>query len=90
MPGTRTVAGDHPASIEARPLMLKQELERLGASVRHYREFAHLTETELAKRAGVEDVDIRRIERGDANSTVGRLMKIAQALGVDPWWQLLE
>jgi transcriptional regulator with XRE-family HTH domain len=90
MPGTQPVAGDHHASIEARPLMLRQELERLGDTVRYYRELADLSTLDLSRRAGVAEVDIRRIERGDANSTVGRLMKIAQALEVDPWWRLLE
>ena len=52
--------------------------------LRGIRERAALTQRELAERAGVNYVQISRIERGDVEPYPSTVRKLAQALGVTP------
>jgi len=52
--------------------------------LRTVRERAALTQRELAERAGVNYVQISRIENGDAQPRPGTVRKLATALGVAP------
>ncbi|MDQ4489034.1 helix-turn-helix transcriptional regulator [Sinomonas sp. ASV486] len=54
----------------------------LGHELAAARTAAHLTQPELASRAGVQQADISRIERGLGNPTRDTLLKIADALDV--------
>ena len=49
--------------------------------LRWAREDAHLTQAQLAKRAGVSQQQIAKLERPGENPTIGTLAKIAKALG---------
>ena len=54
----------------------------LGRDLAAARAAAHLTQPELAGKAGVQQADISRIERGLGNPTRDTLLKIADALDV--------
>lgn len=54
----------------------------LGHDLAAVRTAAHLTQPELASRAGVQQADISRIERGLGNPTRSTLLKIADPLDV--------
>ncbi|MGH7285054.1 MAG: helix-turn-helix domain-containing protein [Polyangiaceae bacterium] len=49
--------------------------------LRRAREAAHLTQAELARRAGVSQQQIAKLEKPGENPTIGTLAKIAKALG---------
>lgn len=51
-------------------------------SLRWARERAGLTQTQLARQTGVSQQAIAKLERPDANPTVGTLTKVARALGL--------
>ena len=59
----------------------KTMAERLSA----LREYACLTQDELASRSGVSRATISRLEAGEAASA-GSIRHLAEALGVDPGW----
>ena len=43
----------------------------------------HLTQTQLAERSGIDQAEISRIERGQANPTTATLGALTGALGLD-------
>ena len=49
--------------------------------LRWAREDAHLTQAQLAKRVGISQQQIAKLERPGENPTIGTLAKIAKALG---------
>ncbi len=55
----------------------------LGESVRLARSIRGVTQAELAEKSGLSQEAISRIERGNANPSVGTLEKIAEALDLD-------
>jgi transcriptional regulator with XRE-family HTH domain len=59
----------------------KEYLIRLGEKIRELRK-AKMTQGELAEKIGTKHTQIGRIERGEANSTINMLRKIAKALRV--------
>ena len=50
-------------------------------AVRLARAEANMTQAELAKKSGIDQGDISRIERGLANPSVGTLSRLAEAMG---------
>ena len=62
--------------------MGEEERRRLGANIQCFRKARGLTQQELADRAGVEQKQVSRIERGEISPTVDTVAKIARALGV--------
>lgn len=58
-------------------------MDTVGARIRKIREIRHLTQKELASRAGIHEVLMRRYEYGDRNPKREQLEKIAKALEVD-------
>jgi transcriptional regulator with XRE-family HTH domain len=61
-----------------------QFLEELGIHIRQLREKNSLSQQELANFCSVPKVQIGRIERAEINTTVRTLVKIANALDVEP------
>jgi len=55
----------------------------VGRTIRHARERAALTQTELAARAGIDQGDLSRLETGQGvrGATIAILERVAQALG---------
>ncbi|HEX5527695.1 MAG TPA: helix-turn-helix transcriptional regulator [Solirubrobacterales bacterium] len=57
-----------------------ESLAALGRVVSQVRKEAGLTQEELARRAGLEEADVGRIESGQRNPTWGTVRKISYAL----------
>lgn len=57
-------------------------MEGVGATLRHYRKLAGLTQTELERASGVAQDTISQIELGKREPHASTLRKLAEALGV--------
>lgn len=83
------VTGEMPPALKSKSKRLAGATLRVAVSsdvatamqLRRAREDAHLTQAELAKRAGVSRRQIAKLERPGENPTIGTLAKIAKALG---------
>jgi transcriptional regulator with XRE-family HTH domain len=62
--------------------MSKTTLVKFGERVREERHRLHLSQEELASRAGVHRTYIGMIERAEKNITLENIEKIAKALGI--------
>lgn len=62
-----------------------QEWDTPAKRLKGSREARELTQTQLAKAAGVSQSDVSKLERGDSLST-SRWPQLARALGVDGYW----
>ncbi|WP_410495110.1 helix-turn-helix domain-containing protein [Cellulosilyticum sp. ST5] len=56
----------------------------LGEHIRLARHCSELTQKELAKRAGLSEITIRKYEKGERKPKIEQLRKIAKALGQEP------
>ena len=52
----------------------------IGENIRRHRDKVHLTQKQLAERAGLKDTRISEIENGKGNPTISTLIAIASAL----------
>lgn len=59
------------------------DLQRVYQNVRSFRELKRLTREEVAARVGITTSGYGKIERGEVDITLSRLVKIADALEVD-------
>ena len=57
----------------------------VAANVRRLRVAGHLTQEGLAETAGLSAIHLRRIEAGKADLRVTMLVRLAVALGCEPW-----
>ena len=70
-----------PAAVaELEALRLHYALARQLIERRHEK---HLTQKQLAELSGIDQAEISRIERGQANPTTATLSALTRALGVD-------
>lgn len=69
--------------------MCKQDLIKLGMTIRAKREKQNLTQVELASKAGVDRNYIGMVERGERNPSYLSLQKIALGLGI-PVFELIK
>jgi transcriptional regulator with XRE-family HTH domain len=67
------------------PLMVK-----IGDNVRHWRTLRTLTQVQLAKKAGISQAALVRIERDQADPHVSTIRKLADALEVSPEQLILD
>ena len=56
--------------------------EALGQAVRHFRDQAKLTQSELAEMVGMNQGDLSRLEAGKMTEQTQRLVALFKALGV--------
>lgn len=56
----------------------------LGQRIRHYRQKLHLTQEQLAERAGVSASFLGHIERGSRAASLETVMQLCAALDVTP------
>ncbi|MCD8372693.1 MAG: helix-turn-helix transcriptional regulator [Clostridia bacterium] len=54
----------------------------VGQRIREFRESLNFSQNKLAEWAGVSQTHLRRVERGEADITVGHLQLICDALGI--------
>jgi transcriptional regulator with XRE-family HTH domain len=59
-------------------------LDKLGTRIRQLRELRKLSQENLANDCNIPKVQIGRIERAEINTTVRTLIKISNALEVQP------
>lgn len=65
----------------------RENAEAAGRRIRFAREEAHLTQEQLARRAGVGVTQISRLETHDVIEVqIGAFLAICRALGLDPYW----
>ena len=64
-------------------------LKRLGLKLRRLRQARKLSQSALAKQAGITGTYVAKLERGGSDPTIGVLKRLANALGV-PVTALLE
>lgn len=60
--------------------MSKETLDTIGRKMREAREKQHLTQSDVAEKAGLSTNHYAQIERGEANPTVEALESICKAL----------
>ena len=63
--------------------MKSTSLTKLGQNIRRLRKEQHISQEELARRAGIDRTYMGGIERGERNITLLMLEKISKALGAD-------
>ena len=63
---------------------VNKQMIRLGLRVLHYRKLKNFTQEDLAERAGISVAVISRIENSASNTEVVTILKIANALKVEP------
>lgn len=72
-------------------LMERNDLRRiLAANIRRLRESKQISQEELGSQAGLHRTYIGAVERAERNITLTTLVKIADALDVDPVTLLLR
>jgi len=59
--------------------MVQPQSQQLWVQVIQLRKDQHWTQQQLAKKSGVQQSEISRIERGQANPTYRTLLRLAQA-----------
>jgi len=57
----------------------------IGNLVREYRYRMRISTTELAKRVGISQAQVSRLENGQQGFRSGTLIRLAIVLGVKPW-----
>ena len=67
-----------------------KELKPLGTNLRRYRKKKHLTQEDLALRAGYHRTYISALERGRINPTLITLVRLSRELDVDVVYLLLD
>lgn len=67
-------------------MLTKEEkfLESFGSKVREYREIKGFSQFELAVECGITKNQIGRIERAETNTSLKTILKISEALEVNP------
>lgn len=58
--------------------------EKFGQLMRHERRIQDLTLRETAKRAGLTEAYVCRIEKGDCNVSLKKALDLSRALGIAP------
>jgi len=69
-------------SIEHTPEKLQRRSDHIGQTIKTTRQQKGLTQTQLAKKSGLPQPHISRLEAGEHSPSFKTLEKIAQALGV--------
>jgi transcriptional regulator with XRE-family HTH domain len=63
---------------------------KIGGNVRHWRTLRTLTQVELARKAGISQAALVRIERNQADPHVSTIRKLATALEISPEQLILD
>jgi methanogenic corrinoid protein MtbC1/DNA-binding Xre family transcriptional regulator len=71
------------AGIEGSANALYQTLGEIGAKIHHYRKSQKMSQEKLSAGSGLDRAYISSVENGKQNVTIGALLKLADALGVD-------
>jgi ribosome-binding protein aMBF1 (putative translation factor) len=89
MNSDRLISQDEVLAEDLRDLAFRAEWERtavarwLAVEVAHYRAQHKLSQRQLADRLGVHQSDVARMEIGEHNPSVERLIRVASGLGIE-------
>lgn len=61
----------------------QQRLKIIGATVRHFRKDAGMSQEQLAEKADLHPVYIGKVERGEQWISLHALLRVADALGIE-------
>lgn len=61
---------------------LKESLKILGSRIRELRKAKNMTQFELAEKIGLSTNFIGMVERGERNTTVDKIFKLAKAFNI--------
>jgi DNA-binding XRE family transcriptional regulator len=64
------------------PFEVTQAARQLGINVRIARQRRRMLQEELARKAGVNDKTLRRLEKGDGGVALGNVLSVLWALGL--------
>lgn len=83
------IFSNHRCSVTLLPVSKKSSAEledqrRLGRQIRAIRDRLKLTRNDVADVLGTSELMVQRLENGTAILTVPRMLKLADAFGVDP------
>jgi ribosome-binding protein aMBF1 (putative translation factor) len=78
------IVPNNPNIEEHTPLTDEELFLTVGANIAKYRRQEGLTQTELAKAAGIDQAVLSRAESGKSNMTLSMLNTLANCLGVSP------
>lgn len=70
-------------TIKSKNVYMKDFKKKFGENVRYYRKLAHLTQEQLAEKAGVAPNTIGYIERGKNSIHFSKIPLLADALGIE-------
>jgi transcriptional regulator with XRE-family HTH domain len=73
-----------PSAPAPLPYEVTQAVRQIGSSVRIARQRRRMHQQELARKAGVNDKTLRRLEQGDGGVSLGNVLSILWALGMLP------
>jgi ribosome-binding protein aMBF1 (putative translation factor) len=76
-------------SIDVTPRSRSEILKQFGANLREYRARTGLSQEKLAAKAGIDRTYVGGAERGERNVALVNIVRLAEALGVEPA-QLLD
>ncbi|HNY32560.1 MAG TPA: helix-turn-helix transcriptional regulator [Fibrobacteria bacterium] len=90
-----SIFSNHGCSATLLPVSKKSSVEledqrRLGRQIRAIRDRLKLTRNDVADVLGTSELMVQRLENGTAILTVPRMLKLAEAFGVDPAELLLD
>lgn len=89
MNSDRLISQDEVLAEDLRDPVFRAEWERtavarwLAVEVAHYRTQHKLSQSQLADRLGVHQSDVARMEIGEHNPSVERLIRVASGLGIE-------
>lgn len=63
---------------------ISSDLIEIGLLIRKNREFAKMTQSDLAEKAGIYDKSVSRLETGTSKMRLDTFFGLAEALGVSP------
>jgi len=64
--------------------------EIIGKNIRYYREEQELTQKMVAHRAGFTAAYLGYLERGEKNPSVEIIERVADSLGIEPYYLLMD
>ncbi len=89
MASDRLIANEEVLAEDLRDPVFREKWERtavarwLAVEVAHFRAERGLSQRQLAERLGVHQSDVARMELGEHNPSVERLMRVAGGLGIE-------
>lgn len=63
------------------PVRLRRASTRFGEDIATWRKIQNLTVADIARRSGVSQSTLHRLEKGDAGVSFGAILAVANALG---------